>query len=93
MIKLYNAKKQEKKMLAAAVAGGLAGAGISLFVSPLKGSQARRLIANRAKRVAMNIENKVHESLQQAESGSDSMRSDSKSSSSSSRSKNGISTS
>jgi gas vesicle protein len=77
MFTMYNYKKeQEKKVITASIIGGVVGAFIALFISPIKGSQARKLVADKAKNTALNIENKFHEGINHIEEAAENVKSD-----------------
>ncbi|MBC7472417.1 MAG: YtxH domain-containing protein [candidate division SR1 bacterium] len=60
MFSFYNKYKQEnqKKVLTSAVLGIIAGAVTALFISPMRGSQARKMVTDKAKKVAQDMEDK-----------------------------------
>jgi gas vesicle protein len=60
-------KEQDMKIIKASIIGGVVGAVISLFISPIRGAQARKLVANKAKNAALNFENKFHEGINHVE--------------------------
>jgi gas vesicle protein len=71
MFSFYKKYEQEnqKKVATSAVIGIVAGAITALFLSPIKGSQARKIVANKAKNVAQKIENRFSDTVNAVEDG------------------------
>jgi gas vesicle protein len=71
MFMFYKNYEQEnqKKVVMSAVLGVVAGAVTALFLSPLRGSQARKIIANKARSVAQNIEDRFSDTVDSVKDG------------------------
>jgi gas vesicle protein len=71
MFMFYKNYEQEnqKKVVASAVLGVAAGVVTALFLSPIRGSQARKIVANKARSVAQNIEDRFSDAVDNVKDG------------------------
>lgn len=65
MFSFYKKYEQEnqKKVVKSAILGIAAGAVTAFFLSPIRGSQARKIVADKARMTAQNIENRFSDTV------------------------------